>query len=138
MVPVSLCLVVAFVTFIEYKFLQHILTLMSYQQVIHGLVMKHSRHHHTFKPSFFRFMVSLMFALLPIKQDATYRRLFSAIFNLRPNRRSVRCIMDFEIAVAAAFTTVFHSAVISGCLFHFGQSCWLKICQTVKTRALQQ
>ncbi len=35
--------------------------------------------------------------------------------------------MDFEIAVYTAFTTVFQSAVVSGCLFHIGQSCRRKI-----------
>jgi len=78
-----------------------------------------------------------VFALLPNKQEATYRRLFSAIFNLRPNSRPVQCIMDFEIAVHTAFTTVFHSAVVSGCLFHFGQSCWGKICQIGKKKKEQ-
>ncbi len=40
--------------------------------------------------------------------------------------------MDFEIAVHTTFTTVFHSAVVSDFWFHFGQSCWPKICEIGK------
>ena len=40
--------------------------------------------------------------------------------------------MDFELALHNAFTAVSESADISGCLFHFGQSCWRKICELGK------
>lgn len=73
-----------------------------------------------------------MFALLPNKQEATYHRLFLAIFNILPNSRPVQSIMNFEIVVHSAFTMVFHSAAVSGCLFHFGQSSWQKVCQIDK------
>ena len=44
----------------------------------------------------------------------------------------MKCVMDFELPLHNAFTAVFESADISGYLFHFGQSCWCKICELGK------
>ena len=80
-----------------------------------------------------------VFALLPNKQETTYRSLFEAIFNLRPNIQPTDCLMDFEKAMNNAFVSIFPNAHLSGCLFHFGQSCWRKICDIEKKKnAVQQ
>ena len=73
-----------------------------------------------------------VFALLPNKRESTYLKLFKAIRELRQNAQPESCIIDFEIAVHNAFTIVFETAEVSGCLFHFGQSCWRKICELGK------
>ena len=68
-----------------------------------------------------------VFSLLPNKIEETYKRLFEALLQLRPNICPSNCLMDFKKRIHNAFLTVFPNSSICGCLFHFGQSCWWKI-----------
>ena len=69
------------------------------------------------------------FFLLPDKTEATYRRLFAVIRQLRPNSRPSSCLVDFEKALQNSIVATFPEAKISECLFHLGQSLWRKICK---------
>ncbi len=115
---------------IEYWYLEQILAWMSYQQATDGLMMERSKHHQTLGPSLLRFMLLLMIHVshvcvlcfrinnkLPIEdffqQFLTYVQIvdqFSASWILR-------------LLYTLPSQQFFRSAVVSGCLFHFGQSC---------------
>lgn len=70
-----------------------------------------------------------VFSLLPNKREETYKRFFEALLQLRPNICPLNCVVDFEKGIHNALLTVFPNTSIRGCLFHFGQSCWRKICE---------
>lgn len=69
----------------------------------------------------------LLFALLPNKQEVTYRRLLRIVKRLPEFREAgdpwapEQIIIDFEKAAANAFQKFFPGARISGCYFHFKQ-----------------
>jgi len=74
----------------------------------------------------------LVFALLPDRQTATYRRLFSKLkaaveelLNLRLAPVTVQT--DFEQAAIRALQHEFPESEVKGCFFHFTQALWRKI-----------
>ena len=75
-----------------------------------------------------RLCVPRLFALLPDKKEASYHRLLPAVRNLRPNCQPVTCLMDFEKVLHNSFVSLFPYSEVVGRVFHFGQSCWRKIC----------
>ncbi len=79
-----------------------------------------------------RYFVPRLFSLLPDKRQVTYCRLFSAVRELCPKSLPLSCSMDFEKGMHNAFISAFPCSKIAGCLFHFGQSIWRKICELGK------
>lgn len=68
-----------------------------------------------------------LYALLPNKQGATYRRLFAEIKNLQPALNPETIMTDYELAAINAFTAEFPAALQRGCFFHFNQCIWRKL-----------
>ncbi|XP_068234088.1 uncharacterized protein [Palaemon carinicauda] len=66
-------------------------------------------------------------ALLPDKTKTTYERLFSQLKILQPLLNPSELMVDFEIAIQRAFTSIFPNCSIVGCLFNLGQSLYWKI-----------
>lgn len=75
------------------------------------------------------FSVPRLFVLLANKSEVTYTRLFNALLNLRPGLNPTDFMMDFEKAHMNSISSVFPSASISTCLFHFGQNIYRKVCE---------
>lgn len=71
--------------------------------------------------------VPLIFALLPDKSEATYRRFYSKIKEIHPNFNPESMMSDFEMAAVKAFAAEFPAAQQRGCFFHFTQCVWRKI-----------
>ena len=83
----------------------------------------------------------LVFALLPNKTKATYRRFFSILKSAVNDRQSVLTpeswMIDFETAARNAWKETFPNTTIRGCFFHFTQCVWRKIqncCATTEFR----
>ncbi|XP_071150903.1 uncharacterized protein [Mytilus edulis] len=70
-------------------------------------------------------MYPLIFAFLPDKCQTTYQRLFAILKASGADNNTpinpIRIFMDFESAACNAAETVFPTASIKGCLFHFCQ-----------------
>lgn len=69
----------------------------------------------------------IIFALLPRKTEATYKRLFQTIKNWAPKWKPNLIKIDFEVAAINALRSVNRTTKISGCNFHFMQCLWRKI-----------
>lgn len=69
----------------------------------------------------------LVYALLPNKSEATYRRLLQELKNLQPNASPSTITTDFEQAMINAIAEEFPTATHHGCFFHFGQCIYRKI-----------
>lgn len=63
-----------------------------------------------------------LFALLPDKTEATYKRLFSVIKDLVQNHEPDRIVVDFEKAVINSLKAVFQETEVSCCLSHLSQN----------------
>ncbi|XP_066969100.1 uncharacterized protein [Macrobrachium rosenbergii] len=59
-----------------------------------------------------------IFVLLPDKSQVTYSKLFSALKDLRPSLQPETLMVDFEKASINAFSAVFSTTKLTGCLFH--------------------
>lgn len=68
-----------------------------------------------------------VYALLPDKSTATYKRLFEILRNARPNLAPRTCIIDFEAATKRAIEENFPQVSVQGCFFHLTQSVWRKV-----------
>src|SRR6218665_1499133 len=69
-----------------------------------------------------------IYALLPGRSEAVYRRLINLLVDLRSDGRNPESIItDFELAAINAFQYAFPQISLSGCYFHFGQSVWRKL-----------
>lgn len=64
------------------------------------------------------FVLPILYALLPNKQEATYKRMFELIKELWPDFSPTSISTDFEQAVLNAMRTNFPEAELFGCLFH--------------------
>ncbi|KAG8180604.1 hypothetical protein JTE90_018222 [Oedothorax gibbosus] len=71
--------------------------------------------------------VPVLFALLPSKSEAIYKKLFNAIKSLNPQLNPQTILLDFERAAMNAFLASFPTASVRGCFFHFSQAIWRKI-----------
>lgn len=69
-------------------------------------------------------IIPLVFALLPNKNLATYKKFFEALRVIEPRLNPTRIMTDFELAAKNAFREVFPETTQHGCLFHFGQCIW--------------
>ncbi|KAB0799136.1 hypothetical protein PPYR_07016 [Photinus pyralis] len=69
----------------------------------------------------------IFYALLPNKQEVTYRRMFELVIELQPelNPESIAC--DFENAAISAMKHCFPRAEIRGCFFHLVQNMHKKL-----------
>ena len=65
-----------------------------------------------------------IFALLPSKTEAIYRRLMIAISNLTNGRFSADILIDFERVAINAIEAVFANANVKGCFFHICSNVW--------------
>ena len=67
-----------------------------------------------------------VFALLPNKTEATYRRLrlMIAISNLTNGRFPTDILIDFERGAINAIQAVFANANVKGCFFHLCSNAW--------------
>ncbi|CDW54653.1 FLYWCH and MULE domain containing protein [Trichuris trichiura] len=64
------------------------------------------------------FFIPVLFALLPDKQEATYRRMFSAAKEMWPDLAPESVSMDFDQAAMNAVCAVFPNANAVGCFVH--------------------
>lgn len=80
----------------------------------------------------------LVFALLPNKTEATYRRLFSLLKTAVNERHSVLTpeswMIDFEVAARNAVKDNFPNTTIRGCFFHYTQCIWRKVLSLERMR----
>ena len=68
-----------------------------------------------------------LFILLPSKSEETYRRLFSALKLLRPSLEPETIMVDIEKATINAFSGIFATTVITGCLLHLAKNIYRKV-----------
>ncbi|QQP42000.1 Putative LOC100898192, partial [Caligus rogercresseyi] len=68
-----------------------------------------------------------IFALLPGKSQNHYEMLFIQLRNLNPRLRPISLMIDFEKAIMNAFTEVFPTSNITGCLFHLAKNIYRHI-----------
>lgn len=66
--------------------------------------------------------ISLVYALLPAKDETTYKRLLQILKSLRPKMNPSSMMMDLEIAASNAFRTKFPNARVRYCFFHVEQA----------------
>lgn len=64
------------------------------------------------------FVVPVLYALLPNKNNQTYIRMFEAIKQMWPQLNPISISIDFEQAAIGAVKTVFPECAIFGCMFH--------------------
>jgi hypothetical protein len=64
------------------------------------------------------FVLPVLYALLPNKQEETYKRMLQAIKEMWPELNPVSVSMDFEQAAIGAFRSTFSEVHLHGCLFH--------------------
>lgn len=64
----------------------------------------------------------IVYALLPNKNGATYRRMLDMIKEKLPNISPSAINCDFEQGVLSAIRECFPNTVIKGCLFHLTQN----------------
>ena len=72
-------------------------------------------------------MYPYIFALLPDKRQTTYQRLFDLLKAAGTNNTPIApttFFMDFKSAELNVAETVFPTATVKGCLFHFCQRIW--------------
>ncbi|XP_073967357.1 uncharacterized protein [Choristoneura fumiferana] len=67
-------------------------------------------------------VVPCVYALLPDKRQCTYERLFKAVEQNIPTFRPEFIKVDYEIGAINALRSIFPSAAISGCYFHYSQA----------------
>ena len=68
-----------------------------------------------------------IFVLLPDKSQVTYSRLFSALKDLGPSLQLETLMVDFEKASINAFSAVFPTTKVTGCLFHMAKNIYRHI-----------
>ncbi len=62
------------------------------------------------------------YALLTTKREPEYKRMFTALKELRPSVKPDRLMMDFEKAVRNPAEEILKVSDIAGCWFHFRQA----------------
>jgi hypothetical protein len=77
--------------------------------------------------------VPLVYILVQNKQKATYDKVFSLVKNAIKEYPKI-IVVDFEKTLIEALYIVFKTSKITGCIFHFGQTCWRKL-QSLKLSA---
>ncbi|KAG8171896.1 hypothetical protein JTE90_004456 [Oedothorax gibbosus] len=73
--------------------------------------------------------VLAVYALLPSKTEAVYKKLLAALKVLNPNLNLETIIIGFEKAAMNAFKANFATASVRGFFFHLSQAIWRKIQQ---------
>ena len=71
--------------------------------------------------------IPFIYALLPNKQQDTYRRFFTIVKDLMPGFQPRSLISDFEQAIRSAFQQIFPTCTIAGCFFHLMQNLLKKV-----------
>ena len=67
-----------------------------------------------------------VYALLPDKNTATYKRLFEILKSYR-DLQPRTCIMNFELSAMKALRDAFPGVSVEGCFFHLTQAVWRKV-----------
>lgn len=67
-------------------------------------------------------LVPVLYALMPNKQEATYKTILQKVKDLHPPVNPSRVVVDFELAAINALKSVFPAAEVSGCFFHLSQN----------------
>lgn len=68
------------------------------------------------------FVIPILYALLPNKQQVTYTRMLQMIRTAWPEFNPEIVSLDYEIAIVNAFNGVFPGIQLHGCLFHLVQN----------------
>ena len=73
--------------------------------------------------------VPLVFALMSGKKKKDYKAVFKAVIEMLPVQPTVKgIVIDYEMAVWSALREVLPSVKITGCVFHWTQAVWKKVC----------
>lgn len=73
--------------------------------------------------------VPLVFALMSGKKKKDYKAVFKAVIEMLPVQPAVKgIVIDYEMAVWSALREVLPSVKITGCVFHWTQAVWRKVC----------
>jgi hypothetical protein len=81
-----------------------------------------------------------VYCLTTKKDEQVYAKIFRHVISLARkldlNLQLRRLTIDFEIVTVNSFCRLFHTAPVTGCLFHYAQSLWRKIQELGLTRHL--
>ena len=66
-------------------------------------------------------IVPCIYALLPDKREATYRRVIAGLLHARPNLQPQSVLVDYERAAVNALQNAFPQTNVKGCFFHLSQ-----------------
>lgn len=72
-------------------------------------------------------IIPVIYALLPNRKEATYKRFFEIILSKVEKFSPRKIHIDFEKAAINALCSVFPKSDIKGCNFHYNQALWRKI-----------
>ena len=76
--------------------------------------------------------VPLLFVIMSGRNKKDYRAVFRALIDILPAPPAVRQItVDFERAIWSVLRQVFTNVKIQGCVFHWSQALWRKVCNNV-------
>ncbi|XP_062591513.1 uncharacterized protein LOC134253000 [Saccostrea cucullata] len=68
----------------------------------------------------------LLFVLMSGKKKKDYKAVFTAVNDLLPTMSMQEIILDYEMAMWKAAHSIFPTATVRGCAFHWGQAVWRK------------
>ena len=72
-------------------------------------------------------IVPCIYALLPDKREATYRRVIAGLLHARPNLQPQSVLVDYERAAVNALQNAFPQTNVKGCFFHLSQNIYRKV-----------
>ena len=76
--------------------------------------------------------VPLLFVVMSGRKKKDYRAVFRALIDILPVPPAVSQItVDFERAVWSVLRQVFPNVKIQGCVFHWSQALWRKVCNNL-------
>ena len=76
--------------------------------------------------------VPLLFVIMSGRKKKDYRAVFRALLDILPVPPAVRQItVDFERAIWSVLRQVFTNVKIQGCVFHWSQALWRKVCNNI-------
>ena len=68
-----------------------------------------------------------IYALLPDKREATYRRVIAGLLHARPDLQPQSVLVDYERAAVNALQNAFPQTNVKGCFFHLSQNIYRKV-----------
>lgn len=75
--------------------------------------------------------VPLLFVLMSGRKTKDYRAVLRELLNILPTIPAVKKItVDFEVAMWKAIQKVLPNTTLMGCVFHWTQAIWRKVCKT--------